>query len=416
MQRVLRFLVSKADPERRAALTVLVTMRWLLIAGAIFQVNYRPGSEPRGFVLLNTLILIAALVNGVLQWRLLRPRAIPLWFPMAVGFYDVVGVTGAISSVEGFDNPSYLLYYPALLSFVLVFPGKWSIVYTLAVMGAYSASSIFGHDSFAGSSAGDQKALVLRLLTLATAGLMANLVVRVERARRVAAVEAEARAAGERLAAEQRALAAEREVEEERGRLSRENKDGVSQRVYMLSLGLENAAVAARRTGAEDLAGRLDTLHQVSRETLLETRNLLFDLGRVMAGETGLGELARNLASEFTAVTGIPVEVTAEQEAVTLDAAQVGEVFRILQESLANVMKHSGATAARVALRDGGGVLNITVEDNGRGFDPEGARMGHGLNNIRERAARLGGEAAITSSEGAGTKVALSIPVAVVAQ
>jgi signal transduction histidine kinase len=416
MQRVLRFLVSKADPERRAALTVLVTMRWLLIAGAIFQVNYRPGSEPRGFVLLNTLILIAALVNGVLQWRLLRPRAIPLWFPMAVGFYDVVGVTGAISSVEGFDNPSYLLYYPALLSFVLVFPGKWSIVYTLAVMGAYSASSIFGHDSFAGSSAGDQKALVLRLLTLATAGLMANLVVRVERARRVAAVEAEARAAGERLAAEQRALAAEREVEEERGRLSREIHDGVSQRVYMLSLGLENAAVAARRTGAEDLAGRLDTLHQVSRETLLETRNLLFDLGRVMAGETGLGELARNLASEFTAVTGIPVEVTAEQEAVTLDAAQVGEVFRILQESLANVMKHSGATAARVALRDGGGVLNITVEDNGRGFDPEGARMGHGLNNIRERAARLGGEAAITSSDGAGTKVALSIPVAVVAQ
>jgi signal transduction histidine kinase len=335
---------------------------------------------------------------------------------MAVGFYDVVGVTGAISSVEGFDNPSYLLYYPALLSFVLVFPGKWSIVYTLAVMGAYSASSIFGHDSFAGSSAGDQKALVLRLLTLATAGLMANLVVRVERARRVAAVEAEARAAGERLAAEQRALAAEREVEEERGRLSREIHDGVSQRVYMLSLGLENAAVAARRTGAEDLAGRLDTLHQVSRETLLETRNLLFDLGRVMAGETGLGELARNLASEFTAVTGIPVEVTAEEEAVTLDAAQVGEVFRILQESLANVMKHSGATAARVALRDGGGVLNITVEDNGRGFDPEGARMGHGLNNIRERAARLGGEAAITSSDGAGTKVALSIPVAVVAQ
>ena len=79
-------------------------------------------------------------------------------------------------------------------------------------------------------------------------------------------------------------------------------------------------------------------------------------------------------------------------------------------------MKHSGATAARVALRDGGGVLNITVEDNGRGFDPEGARMGHGLSNIRERAARLGGEAAITSSDGAGTKVALSIPVAVVAQ
>ena len=228
-----RFLLGTADPERRAALTVLVVMRWALIAGALFQVNYRPGSEPRGFVLLNSLILIGAGLNGILQWRLLRPRPIPLWFPVAVGFYDVVGVTFAISSVEGFDNPSFLLYYPALLSFVLVFPGKWSFAYTAAVMAAYTASSVIGHDSFDPSGAGDQKALVLRLLTLATVALMGNVVVRVERRRRLAAVAAGERAAEERLAAEQRALEAGREVEAERRRLSREIHDGVSQRVYM---------------------------------------------------------------------------------------------------------------------------------------------------------------------------------------
>jgi len=407
---VLRFLLGTADPERRAALTVLVVMRWALIAGALFQVNYRPGSEPRGFVVLNTLIIIGAVLNGILQWRLLRPRAIPLWFPLAVGFYDVIGVTGAISSVEGFDNPSYLLYYPALLSFVLVFPGKWSFLYTAAVMAAYTASSIFGHDSFDGASADDQKALVLRLLTLATAGLMANLVVRVERRRRLEAVDSEVRAGEERLAAEQRAIEAERASAEERRRLSREIHDGVSQRVYMLSLGLENARVAAEREGAADLAGRLGTLHQVSRETLLETRNLLFDLGPVMSGESSLDALARNLATEFTGVTGIPVEVHADATLPALPPGHIGQLFRIVQEALANVMKHADATRVVITFAALPGALRISIEDNGRGFDPAAVRNGHGLANIRERAADLGAAAAFGPATGGGTRIALELP------
>lgn len=408
-----RFLLGTADSERRAALTVLVVMRWALIAGALFQVNYRPGSEPQGFVVLNTLILLGASLNGILQWRLLRPRPIPLWAPVAVGFYDVIGVTFAIASVEGFDNPSFLLYYPALLSFVLVFPGKWSFVYTAAVMAAYTASAVIGHDSFDRSSASDQKALVLRLLTLATVALMGNVVVRVERTRRMAAVAAGERAAEERLAAEQRALEAEREAESERRRLSREIHDGVSQRVYMLSLGLENARVSAERAGADEVAGRLATLHQVSREALLETRNLLFDLGRVMAGETGLAELARNLATEFTGVTGIPVEVRADLPPDGLAPAEVGELFRILQEALANVMKHARATGVTIELGSEDDFLTVEITDNGQGFEPEAARMGHGLNNIRERAERLGGNAEILSRAGEGTSVRVRIPLEV---
>ena len=406
-----RFLLSTADQERRSALTILVAMRWLLIAGALFQVNYRPGSEPRFYVLLNTLILVGAVLNGLMQWRLARPRAIPLWLPVAVGIYDVAGVTGAISAVEGFDNPSFLLYYPAVLSFVLVFPGRWSFVYTLAVMVAYTLSSVFGHDSFDGTSAPDQKALVLRLLTLATAGLMANLVVRVERRRRLEATAEAARAAEERLAAEQRALEAERLVQDERGRLSREIHDGVSQRVYMLSLGLENARVGAERAGNEDLARRLGTLHAVSRETLFETRNLLFDLGRVMAGKSSLNELAHNLAREFSAVTGIEVDVRSEDGDIRgLEPDQVGEVFRILQEALANVMKHAHASRVTLTLTCTDDALEVSVEDNGNGFDSGASEGGHGLKNISDRAMALGGEAEVTSTPGAGTRVRARIP------
>jgi signal transduction histidine kinase len=240
---------------------------------------------------------------------------------------------------------------------------------------------------------------------------MANLVVRVERQRRMEAVAAATEAAAQRLAAEQRALDAERQIVDERRRLSQEIHDGVSQRAYMLTLGLENARVAAERDGAADLAGRLATLQQVSKETLFETRNLLFDLGRVMSGESSIEALAGNLAAEFSAVTGIEVLVRAEASGAALAPAQVGDVFRILQESLANVMKHAQATRASVTVVPEGDSLRFAIEDNGRGFDPGDARAGHGLANIRDRAARLGGGASFESTPGGGTLVSIRIPI-----
>ncbi len=405
-----RFLLAHADTERRSALTVLVAMRWILIAGALFQVNYRPGSDPGEFWLLNGLVLIAVFLNGALQYLLGDERPIRLWFPIVVGFYDAAAVTGAIAAVDGFDNPTFLLYFPALLSFVLVFPGKWSFVYTTGVMAAYSLAAILPHETFDRDSATDQKAMVLRLLTLATASLTANLVVRLERTRRLQAVAAEGERTREAFAAEQRATAAELRVESERRRLSREVHDGVSQRVYMLTLGLETAAIAAERTGDAALSERIGALHRVSREALFETRNLLFDLGQVMAGKAELAELIRNQAGEFASITGIAGDVEVEGDVTPLPPSTVGEVFRIVQESLANIMRHSEAANASIRLSYSPESLALIIRDDGSGFDPGSGRAGNGLTNIRERAAALGGTATITSAPGAGTAVEVHIP------
>lgn len=277
-------------------------------------------------------------------------------------------------------------------------------------MGAYTAAAAIPRDVWDPDSASDQKALVLRVLTLATAALMANLVVRVERTRRIQAVAAETARAEQAFAAEQRALAAERKVEDERRRLSREVHDGVSQRVYMLTLGLETAAVAAERTGDEKLAERIGALHRVSREALFETRNLLFDLGQVMSGRAELAELVRNQAREFSSITGIGTTVEVDGTPVPLPPATVGEVFRIVQESLANIMRHSGAAQAAITLGYGDGVLRLMIRDDGHGFEPDASGHGHGLANMRERAEALGGFATITSAPEAGTAVTVEIP------
>src|SRR4029079_5022927 len=112
-----------------------------------------------------------------------------------------------------------------------------------------------------------QKALVLRLATMATAALTANLVVRVERTLRQ-------RAVAEALAMEQRAITAEREAAFERQRLSQEVHDGLSQNAYMLALGLEAAAETMSRDSADPRAiERMQGLVRLARQTLLETRN-----------------------------------------------------------------------------------------------------------------------------------------------
>jgi signal transduction histidine kinase len=407
---VFAFLRQPVDEERRASLIILVSMRWVLIAAALFQVNYRHGTDAPQFAVLNVLAVVAIAFNLILHWRLSTRRQIRLYFPMLLGLVDVAAITSAIGTVNGFDNPSYILYYPALLSFVLVFPGKWSIVFTALVMGAYTATTSFD-DSFEAAAVGDQKALVLRLATMATAALTANLVVRVERTLRQNAVAAEAERAAEVLAMEQRAVKAEREASAERARLSQEVHDGLSQNAYMLALGLEAAAETMSRDSADPRAiERMQGLVRLARQTLLETRNLLFDLERVMSGETSLAALVRNQAREFSTVSGIPVEVTVTGDERSLPPATVGEVFRVVQEGLANVYRHAKASNASVTLNYAADRLELGVADDGAGIPASEGATGHGLRNMRDRAQRLGGTLAIESSPGSGTAITLSIP------
>lgn len=404
------FFASRADAERRASLVVLASMRWVLIAAAAFQINFRPGSSQSEHNTLNLLLLVALGLNAVLHWLLATHRSIYLGLPVLLGFYDAIAITGAIATVDHFDNPSYLLYYPALLSFVLVFPGKWSATYTVAIMALYIVACLPGETLEPGGT-GDQKDLALRLSTMATAALTANLVVRVERRRREEAVAAERERAREVIAMEARAMEAERRAQTERHRLSQEVHDGVSQNVYMLTLGLETAAEAvAREPATAPLAERMQALVRLSRQALMETRHLLYDLDRVMTGDASFVSLVRHQAREFSAVSGIPVEVRVEGEERTLDAATVGELFRVVQEALSNVMRHSGASTVVLGLSYEGEELGLSLRDDGHGFQPTVLGGGHGLGNMRERIERLGGELAVDSAPEAGTTVALRVP------
>ena len=97
-----------------------------------------------------------------------------------------------------------------------------------------------------------------------------------------------------------------------------------------------------------------------------------------------------------------------------LHNAHATAVFRIVQESLANIAKHARASRAEVAIEDNGSEVTISVRDDGLGFSPQDPRKPNsfGLAGLRERAYLLGGEAAIISAPGRGTNIEVRLPVA----
>lgn len=406
--------MQSLDPDRRGAVGILLAIRWLLIAIALLADNYRNDIGTDGVVGIDVLIAVAALLNLTLQLAYLRD-SVPVLLPVLTGLFDGTAVVLSVGIVDGFRSNNYILLYPALFAFGLVFPSRLSIIYTALTLVAYTAVVTTTHHSFRPANPLDQKTLLMRLGTLASTVYVANVVTRTERERRARAVAAEAGRSAELLALERRAREAEQAAEEERRRLSREVHDGISQDAYMLTLGLETVLAAlARGQPAEQVEQRLTGLLGVAKQTLLESRNLLFDLAGVMEGSEALSALLRNQAAEFAAVSGIAVDVQVEGEEHLLTARTIGEVYRVVQESLSNIFRHAGAGRVVLNLTFAPERLTLCIADDGHGFDPALVTRGHGLQNMRGRAERIGGRFSLESAA-RGTSLTIEIPLAAMA-
>jgi len=199
----------------------------------------------------------------------------------------------------------------------------------------------------------------------------------------------------------------------ERERLARELHDTIAQ-------SLTGQVLLAQRARRELAAGllsdeTLELLEQASRQALAETRSLVAASARVELPGGGLVEALEQFAARFQRESGIAVAVTAELDpaasnALSRDAEVV--LLRCAQEGLANVRKHAGAHAVRVALSTADGVATVAVIDDGHGFDPAAAASGFGLSGLRDRLGLVGGELSIDGTAGATTLLA-RLPVAV---
>lgn len=203
----------------------------------------------------------------------------------------------------------------------------------------------------------------------------------------------------------QRELAAQ----EERSRIAREIHDGIAQSIYMLSLNLETCAELAQRERGP-LGERLQKLVPLAKQALLETRQYIYDLKPLLSGERGLVAMAENQVKEFRMVSGIPAQLAVQGEPREVPVAVAAGLYRVLQEALANTLKHAQASRVSVALEFGQGYTRLSVQDDGAGFDPGSPSQGYGLENMRQRATELGGTCEIASAPGKGTTVSITLP------
>ncbi len=199
--------------------------------------------------------------------------------------------------------------------------------------------------------------------------------------------------------------------EKERSRLASELHDDFSQRVALLALGLDNTFELV--DDAPDLAKqKLHGLMDSASELGADLHTLSHRLHSSTLEKLGLAPGLSALCREFTAQQGIEVDFTQNgiPRSIHPDAALA--LFRIAQEGLRNLKKHSGATKACVYLGKSGDDLHVSVADEGVGFDVKKLkdRPGLGIRSMEERALRLGGRLEINSKPGQGTRIDAWVP------
>lgn len=195
---------------------------------------------------------------------------------------------------------------------------------------------------------------------------------------------------------------------QERARIAREIHDTLAQSLTAIALQLEGALESQEKNTVRSRKHIREAL-KVAREGIGEVRRSLLDLRSVTLEGKPLREALLALARRTTSQTGIRVSVRASR-VPALSGRVEFELYRIVQEALANAGKHARATDVAIRIRSAKAEVVAEVEDNGAGFDPATVALGQGIAGMRERAQLLGGRLQVRSRPGQGTTVRTAVP------
>lgn len=196
---------------------------------------------------------------------------------------------------------------------------------------------------------------------------------------------------------------------EERQRLAQNLHDAVNQSLFSASL---IAEVLPRVWERDPEEGRksLEDLRRLTRGAMAEMRGLLAELRPMVLTDAKMGDLLRQLGDALTGRSNIPVNVTVSGQGALPAEVQV-TFYRLCQEALNNVARHSGASKVEIDLIYDARVVELRIRDDGRGFDPAHISPGHyGLSMMRERAKAIDASLSIAGERGAGAEIAVRWP------
>ncbi len=198
--------------------------------------------------------------------------------------------------------------------------------------------------------------------------------------------------------------------ENERRMVSHDIHDGLVQ--YIVGAQMQLQAMSPQESESDIEASNLGSIEAHLQQAIAEGRRLIRDLRPMVLDEAGVVESLLHLIADQEEAAALTIAFEHDVQFDRLDAMLEGAIFRIVQESLTNVKKHANTAHVGVQLKQTGDMLEITIRDNGEGFDPkqiDPARFG--LRGIHERARLFGGKATINSKPGKGTTIQAKLPV-----
>jgi signal transduction histidine kinase len=368
---------------------------------AVIEVNVINGGGPGAVSLSGTAYLYGALLAVPIVFRHRWPFPVLIASAAAMLVYYLLARRN-ISPAPLFFVPLYDAAVVGYLAVAIAIPAVFMVIGLFVV----EASTRQGFAALAAE-------FLSQIVILALAVMLGEVV----RSRRALTAETAQRL---RLADTERAAAAGRVIAEERLRIARELHDTVAHSMATITVQAGSALHLLGPSAPETLRAALTAIRETSKAALTDMRSVLGQLrhsdhaaagasgpGAGTAGRKGLAHL--DALRDAVTAAGARVEVDVQGEPTPLSAEADHAAYRILQESLTNVLRHAGPTpAAQICLRYQPDVLIITVTDNGSasGHGIEG----HGIGGMRERAASVGGELTVGPRPGGGYQVTAALP------
>ena len=265
--------------------------------------------------------------------------------------------------------------------------------------------------------AGEERWLELSILPARRAGgdvdlfVLATDITESRRARDELNTLTERQIAEEKERARQRARQTTEAQEKERLRVARDLHDGVGQNLTALKFSLESLKL----DGSDRSRTDLERLKNLAGDIIRGVRMATFNLRPPELSDYGLAATLDRMARELSRLTGERVVFENDNFDVELDPAAELNLYRITQEAVNNAIKYAEANYILVTLSAGPDLVSVTVDDDGRGFDPETVRMrtdgsGLGLASMEDRIAQLRGRLFIRSAPETGTRITINIP------
>ena len=359
------------DPgEASYAAKVTVWLRWLFWVGAVTELAYRPAFTYAKYIPFMLMHVPLVALNGYVHYRLLSRRRVTWRHLLVLSAMDIALITASVVVDGGFDNFLFLPYYPALAAFAAVFTSALlNLTWTTVTASIYVGVSLTVGSGVAFDGI-NEKMLFSRVLAMFGVVLVVNFITRFQRRRAIAAMEREG------------------ELQRERIELSQAIHDTAAQTAFMIGLGIDAAKQVAGDAN-EELTARLDATSRLSKTAVWQLRHPI-DMGSIFEGRE-LGWTLDSHVTTFRTITSVSAELTQNGVEPPLSIEAKSMLFSIAHNALTNAFRHARASRVLVDLDFGRDELRLSVSDDGVGLPDDYEERGHGFENMRAYAERLGG-------------------------